>query len=393
MIYYLDDVRKLYNLPLTSLVYYAQEVHQQAQVPNTVQLNMLQSIKTGACPEDCAYCPQSSRHSSCKPEPLMATEKIVEAARKAKAAGAGRFCMGAAWRKPVDGPQFESVLETVRQVKALGLQVCCTLGLLTLDQAKRLKDAGCDIYNHNLDTSREFYPEIITTRTYDDRLETIRNVQEAGMGVCSGGILGMGETLDDRLKMLCELANMETAPESIPINALIPCPGTPLEGRPPVDVIEFVRIVAVARIIVPKAIIRISAGRANMSEEAQALCFCAGANSIFLGERLLTRENSGIDKDYLMLKKFGLSPLDPLEHKKKMSGCKGDGTCEVCTCGGEHPHDHHHDHVPAESVPVESVPAPEENPSELDPALVKGHENEMDENGTWGRACNGDHHH
>lgn len=387
MIYYLDDVKKLYSLPFPALVYYAQEVHRQVQVPDAVQLNMLQSIKTGSCPEDCAYCPQSAHHSSCNPEPLMATEKIVEAARKAKAAGAGRFCMGAAWRKPAEGAPFESVLETVRQVKALGLQVCCTLGLLTFDQAKRLKEAGCDIYNHNLDTSREFYSKIITTRTYDDRLETIRNVQAAGMGLCCGGILGMGETLDDRLKMLCELANMETPPESIPINALIPCPGTPLEGRPPVDIFEFVRIIAVARIIVPKAVIRISAGRGNMSEEAQALCFCAGANSIFLGDRLLTRENSGIDKDYALLNKLGLRPLDPLEHKRKMSGCKGDGSCGHCTCGGSH--DHHHDEHGNGDVPAAEAAA---EVSAIDPELVKGHEDEIDGNGTWGHACDGSHH-
>lgn len=380
MIYYLEDVRKVYDLPLTTLIYYAQEIHQRMQVPDAVQINMLQSIKTGACPEDCAYCPQSARaKTGCAVEPLMETEKIIAAAQKAKAAGAGRFCMGAAWRKVSDGPQFESVLATVRGVKALGLQVCCTLGLLNVEQAKKLKEAGCDIYNHNLDTSREFYPEIISTRTYDDRLQTIKNVQDAGMGVCSGGILGMGETVDDRLKMLIELANMDTQPESVPVNALIPCPGTPLEGRPPVDIFEFIRIIAVARILMPKTVIRISAGRESMSDEAQALCFCAGANSIFLGEKLLTRPNADMHDDFKLLERLGMRVLDPEEHKRKMRGCNGDGSCGGDGCKGDGScgkHDHEHTHA-SENVP------------EIDANLAKGHEHELSENGTWGRACDG----
>ena len=383
MIYYLEDVRKVYNLPLPTLIYYAQEIHQQTQVPDAVQINMLQSIKTGACPEDCAYCPQSSRsETGVKPEPLMDPEAVVEAAKKAKAAGASRFCMGAAWRRVNDGPQFESVLASVRGVKALGLQVCCTLGLITEEQARRLKEAGCDIYNHNLDTSREYYPEIISTRTYDDRLETIRNVQAAGMGVCSGGILGMGESVDDRLKMLIELANMEKQPESVPINALIPCPGTPLEGRPPVDVFEFVRIIAVARILMPKAIVRISAGRAQMSDEAQALCFAAGANSIFLGDKLLTTPNGPVAKDFALLARLGLRPLDPEEFRRKMNGCKGDGSCGNCTCGGDH--DHHHHHHGDDEKKAAPAPATEE---EGVPEFAKKHEHELSENGTWAHGC------
>ncbi len=423
MIYYLEDVRKVYNLPLPTLIYYAQEIHQQTQVPDAVQINMLQSIKTGACSEDCAYCPQSARaNTGLKPEPLMDSEAVVAAAKKAKAAGASRFCMGAAWRKVNDGPQFESVLASVRGVKALGLQVCCTLGLITEAQAARLKEAGCDIYNHNLDTSREYYPEIISTRTYDDRLTTIRNVQAAGMGVCSGGILGMGETVDDRLKMLIELANMETPPESVPINALIPCPGTPLEGRPRVDIFEFVRIIAVARILMPKAIIRISAGRAQMTDEGQALCFAAGANSIFLGDKLLTTPNGPASKDFALLAKLGLRPLDPEEFRRKMMGCKGDGSCGKCdgSCGHDHSHDHHHEHahgnateVREEATPVPAAPAltpaeEERSPSAVVPTapalaapssedegvpeFAKKHAHELDENGTWARGCNCDDH-
>lgn len=388
MIYYLEDVRKVYNLPLPALLYYAQEIHRQSQVPDAVQINMLQSIKTGACTEDCAYCPQSAHsNTGLKPQPLMDPEAVVAAAKKAKAAGASRFCMGAAWRKVNDGPQFESVLASVRGVKALGLQVCCTLGLITPEQAARLKEAGCDIYNHNLDTSREYYPKIITTRTYDDRLTTIRNVQAAGMGVCSGGILGMGETVDDRLKMLIELANMEKQPESVPINALVPCPGTPLEGREKIDIFEFVRIIAVARILMPKAIVRISAGRAQMTDEAQALCFCAGANSIFLGDKLLTTPNGPASKDFQLLARLGLRPLEPEEFRKKMLGCKGDHSCGKCdgSCG--------HDHAapaPAET-PAEN-PAPAETESDDVPEFAQKHAHELDGNGTWARGCNCDDH-
>lgn len=400
MVYYLEDVRKVYNLPLPTLLYYAQEIHQRTQVPDAVQINMLQSIKTGACPEDCAYCPQSSRNATgLKPLPLMDPKEVVAAAKKAKAAGASRFCMGAAWRRVNDGPQFDSVLESVRGVKALGLQVCCTLGLITAVQAARLKEAGCDVYNHNLDTSREYYPKIISTRTYDDRLETIKNVQAAGMGICCGGIVGMGETVDDRLKMLCELANMEKQPESVPINALVPCPGTPLAGRPRVDIFEFVRIIAVARILMPKAIVRISAGRAQMSDEAQALCFCAGANSIFLGDKLLTTPNGPASKDFALLRRLGLRPLDPEEFRKKMLGCKGDGSCGNCdgSCSHEHEKANGKATVPANGdVPAndaENIPVPE-NDADDDgvPEFAKEHAHELDENGTWARGCNCDHH-
>jgi biotin synthase len=239
----------------------------------------------------------------------METESVVRAARNAREGGASRFCMGAAWREVRDGPQFDSVLETVRGVSSLGLEVCCTLGMLTQEQAVRLKAAGCVVYNHNLDTSREYYPEIITTRTYDERLETLAAVREAGLQVCSGGILGMGESVEDRLKLLAELAALDPQPDSVPINALVPVAGTPLAERAPVDVFDFVRIIATARILMPRAMVRLSAGRTAMSDETQALCFIAGANSIFLGDKLLTTPNPGRSEDMRLLGRLGLHPL------------------------------------------------------------------------------------
>jgi len=250
MPYTLDQVKAIYDLPFTTLIFKAQEVHQKHQDPAGVQLCTLKSIKTGACPEDCAYCPQSSRNTTfVEAEALMETEAILRDARAASASGATRFCMGAAWRQVRDGRQFDSVLATVRGVKALNMEVCCTLGMITGNQAKQLKEAGCDVYNHNLDTSREHYAKIITTRTYDDRLKTLENVRSAGMEVCSGGILGLGETVDDRLKMLLEFANMTPPPDSVPINALIAVKGTPLENNKFVDTFEFVRAIATARIL------------------------------------------------------------------------------------------------------------------------------------------------
>lgn len=308
----LTEIREIYNLPFTTLIFRAQEVHQRYQDPAGIQLCTLQSIKTGSCPENCKYCPQSAHyHTELQPEPLMETESLLEKAREAKAGGASRFCMGAAWRDVRDGPQFNSVLETVRGVADMGLEVCCTLGMLREDQAARLKEAGCTVYNHNLDTSREFYPEIITTRTYDDRLQTLANVRSAGLEVCAGGILGMGESIDDRLKLLAELASLDPHPDSVPINALVPVEGTPLDEQTPVDPFEFVRIVATARILMPKSVVRLSAGRTDMSEETQALCFLAGANSIFLGEKLLTTPNPERSKDLQLLKRLGLHPLTP----------------------------------------------------------------------------------
>ncbi|MEZ0218652.1 MAG: biotin synthase BioB, partial [Rariglobus sp.] len=295
----LASVRALYELPFPELLFRAQEIHRKHQDPAGVQLCTLQSIKTGRCPEDCKYCPQSSRYSTgLEPEPLMETASILDAAKAARAGGASRFCMGAAWREVRDGAQFNSVLETVKGVSDLGLEVCCTLGMLREDQAKRLKESGCTVYNHNLDTSREYYPEIIGTRTYDDRLNTIAAVRRAGLQVCSGGIMGLGETADDRLKLLVELASISPQPDSVPINALVPVPGTPLADNAKVDPFDFVRVIAIARILMPKTMVRLSAGRTEMSDELQALCFMAGANSIFLGEKLLTTPNPGRNDDF-----------------------------------------------------------------------------------------------
>ncbi len=310
----LEEIKELYDLPFTTLIYRAQEVHQKNQDPAGVQLCTLQSVKTGACSEDCAYCPQSARYNTfVEAEQLMDKCSIVKSAREAKANGASRFCMGAAWRSLSSTRQFDSVLESVQAVDNLGMEVCCTMGMLTEEQAVKLKDAGCTVYNHNLDSSREFYSKIITTRTYDDRLETLSNVRKAGMEVCSGGILGMGESIDDRLKLLHELASLDPQPDSVPINALIAVDGTPMEGREFIDSFEFVRIIAVARIIMPKSMVRLSAGRTEMNDEMQSLCYLAGANSIFLGDKLLTTENPKQSKDYELLEKLKLHALDPNE--------------------------------------------------------------------------------
>ncbi len=314
MRYTLEEIQNIYHLPLTTLVFKAQSAHQKYQDPSGVQLCTLKSIKTGACPEDCKYCPQSA-HSDVglQREDLLDTETILKDAVAAKKGGATRFCMGAAWRRVPRGDQFDSLVNTVQSVSELGMEVCCTLGSLEQDQADALKEAGCSVYNHNLDTSREFYSEIITTRTYDERLENIRKVRKAGMEVCSGGIIGMGESVDDRLKMLQELANMDPYPDSVPINALIACKGTPLESQEFVDSFEFVRIIATARILMPKTMVRLSAGRTEMNDELQALCYLAGANSIFLGDKLLTTANPDSSDDYKLLNKLGLTSLDPNE--------------------------------------------------------------------------------
>ncbi len=310
----IETVRAIHDLPITTLIFRAQAAHHEHQDPAGVQACALKSIKTGSCPEDCKYCPQSARYDTfVEAERLLDTETILRDARAAREAGATRFCMGAAWRKVADGPQFDSVLDTVTAVHDMGMEVCCTLGMLEKEQASRLKEAGCSVYNHNLDTSREFYSEIITTRTYDDRLATLDNVREAGMEVCCGGILGMGESPDDRLALLAELANMDPQPDSVPVNALVPVEGTPLAQIEKVDGIAFVRVLATARILMPKAMVRLSAGRAEMSEELQTLCFLAGANSIFLGDRLLTTPNPEADEDALLLEKLGLQNLHPDE--------------------------------------------------------------------------------
>ncbi len=315
MSYNLTAIKAIYALPLPELMFRAQTVHREHHDPSAVQLCTLKSIKTGRCQEDCKYCPQSAHYSTgLEPEPLMDTTSILESAQDALKGGASRFCMGAAWREVKDGPQFDSVLKTVQGVSSLGLEVCCTLGMLTPNQATRLKDAGCTVYNHNLDTSREYYPEIISTRTYDDRLNTLAAVREAGLQVCSGGILGLGESIDDRLKLLGELASLSPQPDSVPINALVPVEGTPLGEQDPVDVFEFIRVIATARILMPKAMVRLSAGRTAMSDEAQAMAFLAGANSIFLGDKLLTTPNPEVSDDMRLFDRLGLHPM-PAKHE------------------------------------------------------------------------------
>ncbi len=330
----LEQARELYALPLTTLIYRAQHEHHQHQDPAGVQLSMLQSIKTGACSEDCKYCAQSSRYTTfVDREPLMDPAEVRVAAIKAKASGATRFCMGAAWRGVSNERQFESVLESVRAVDELKLEVCCTLGLLTEDHARRLKEAGMTVYNHNLDTSREFYSEVISTRSYDDRLETLSNVRKAGLEVCSGGIVGMGETEDDRLKLLIELANLDPQPESVPINALVAVEGTPMCDQKPVDPIEFVRLIAVARILMPRSTVRLSAGRQSMSESTQALCFLAGANSIFIGNKLLTTGNPEPSDDEKMLQRLGLHSLDPKTARRRQGRLEQEQEVEPCLAG------------------------------------------------------------
>lgn len=304
-----DEILSILESPFIDLVYRAQGVHRRHHADNTVQLASLLSIKTGACPEDCKYCPQSAhyaKNTGLERETLLDVDVVLDAAAQAKAAGATRFCMGAAWREVKDGPAFEQVIDMVRGVKGMGMEACVTLGMLSDAQADRLADAGLDAYNHNLDTSPEFYKEIITTRTYQDRLDTLANVRKAGITVCSGGIIGMGEANIDRARMLQVLANLEPHPESVPINALVPVAGTPLADRPPVDPMEFVRMVATARIVMPASRVRLSAGRSALSREAQLLCLMAGANSIFYGERLLTTSNNDTDEDLALIRDAGL---------------------------------------------------------------------------------------
>ncbi|TMB26829.1 MAG: biotin synthase BioB [Deltaproteobacteria bacterium] len=308
----LAEVRAIHDTPLLELVDRARAVHRESFAASEVQLCSLLSVKTGGCPEDCAYCPQAARyHTGVEAEPLLSTETVLAAARKAREAGATRFCMGAAWREVKDGTQFDRVLDMVRGVRNLGLEACCTLGMLTPDQARRLKQAGCTAYNHNLDTSREAYGSIITTRTYDERLRTLRAVREAGITVCSGGIIGMGESIDDRCDLLRELAAQDPHPESVPVNLLVRVAGTPLSERPPVPAMEMVRMIATARILMPRAMVRLSAGRLQMSEEAQLLCMMAGANSIFFGDKLLTTGNPGYASDMALLEAAGMRPLVP----------------------------------------------------------------------------------
>ena len=304
-----DAIEALLTLPFPELLHRAQTVHREHFDPGRVQLSTLLSIKTGGCPEDCAYCPQSRRfETGVDDEPLLAIDEVVAAARAAKAAGAGRFCMGAAWRGPKQR-DLEAVLGIVRAVKGLGLETCATLGLLKEGQAEQLRDAGLDYYNHNLDTSPEFYGEIISTRTYQDRLDTLGRVRAAGINVCCGGIVGMGEAIRDRAALIAQLANLDPYPESVPINALVKVGGTPLAQEAPVDVLDFVRVIAAARITMPKTFVRLSAGRSQMTDEGQALCFLAGANSIFYGDRLLTTGNPEAARDRQLLDRLGMQPL------------------------------------------------------------------------------------
>jgi biotin synthase len=307
-----EEVRAIYDRPLLPLVDEARRVHLAHHSDNAVQLCTLLSVKTGGCPEDCAYCPQAARYdTSVGAERMLEVDEVLASARRASELGSTRFCMGAAWREVKDGPAFERVLEMVRGVKALGLEACATLGMLTEQQAQRLKEAGLDAYNHNLDTSREHYRSIITTRTFDDRLCTLDNVRRAGITVCSGGIVGMGESDEDRCEMLRTLATLDPQPESVPINALVPVPGTPLGDRPPVDPLVLVRMIAVARILMPRARVRLSAGRASLTREAQILCMLAGANSIFYGDKLLTTPNPGEEDDLALIREAGLQPMAP----------------------------------------------------------------------------------
>jgi len=304
------EVGALFALPFPELMFQAQTVHRMNFDPSAVQISTLLSIKTGGCPEDCSYCPQSSHHEAgVKATKLMDVEAVLNEARAAKASGASRFCMGAAWRSPKD-KDLESVCEMVEGVRALGMETCVTLGMLNGPQAERLKDAGLDYYNHNLDTSPEYYGNIITTRTYEDRLNTLANVRDAGINVCSGGIVGMGEGADDRVGMITTLANLPQHPESVPINMLVQVEGVPLHGIAALDGLEFVRTVAVARIMMPKSVVRLSAGREQMSDETQALCFLAGANSMFCGDRLLTTPNPDLDHDTRLLDTLGIKPWE-----------------------------------------------------------------------------------
>jgi biotin synthase len=307
-----EEVRALYDQPLLPLLDEARRVHLSHHPDNEVQLCTLLSVKTGGCPEDCSYCPQSSHYDTgTNAEKMLDVEQVIASAKRAKELGSTRFCMGAAWREVKDGPAFDRVVEMVKGVKGLGLEACVTLGMLDENQAKKLADAGLDAYNHNLDTSRENYRSIIKTRTYDDRLRTLENIRKAGVTVCSGGIIGMGETVDDRCEMLRTLANLDPQPESVPINALVAVEGTPLALQKPVDPLDMVRMIAVARILMPNSRVRLSAGRTSLSREAQMLCMLAGANSIFYGDKLLTTPNPGEDEDLALIRDMGLQTAAP----------------------------------------------------------------------------------
>jgi len=319
-----EELLEIYNRPLLEVVYEAASVHRSWHNPEEVQISTLLSVKTGGCPEDCSYCGQAARyHTDIKVQALLPTETVLAHAQKAKDNGSSRFCMAAAWREVRDNRDFDRIIDMVKGVNEMGLEVCCTLGMLTESQAQRLQDAGLYAYNHNLDTSEAFYDEIISTRKFDNRIETIKNVRKAGITVCSGGIIGLGEKAADRISMLRTLANMEKHPESVPINALARVAGTPMEFFPKVDIWDMVRMIATARIVLPSSMVRLSAGRIEMTEVEQAWCFMAGANSIFTGERqtLLVTPNPGVDEDMQMLKNLGLKPME----LKKEALCNSNG--------------------------------------------------------------------
>jgi biotin synthase len=316
----IEEIQEIYNSPLLDLIYRAASAHRQYNNTGEVQVCTLLSIKTGGCSEDCAYCPQAARYNTgVDVHALMQKDQVLEYAAKAKAAGSTRFCMGAAWREVRDNRDFDRVIDMVKGVNEMGMEVCCTLGMLTDTQAQKLADAGLYAYNHNLDTSKEYYKEIISTRTYNDRLDTLDNVRKAGISVCCGGIVGLGETHADRIKMLHTLSTMPEHPESVPINALVPVAGTPLENNQKVDVWDMVKMIATARILMPRAMVRLSAGRATMSVSDQALCFMAGANSIFTGEKLLTTPNPSFDEDKAMFDLLGLTPREAFKEEKVLA--------------------------------------------------------------------------
>lgn len=316
----IDQLRELYNLPLLDLVFKAASVHRQNFDPQEVQVSSLLSIKTGGCSEDCGYCPQAARYQTkVKVQKLLSVEEVNEAATNAKAGGASRMCLGAAWREVRDNSDFDRVLDMVKTINSHEMEVCCTLGMLTEEQAKKLSAAGVYAYNHNIDSSEEFYSEVITTRTYQDRLDTLQHVRKAGMTICSGGIIGMGESVDDRMGMLRTLSGLNPHPESVPINSLVAVEGTPMENQKPVPVWDIVRMVAVARIVMPKTVVRLSAGRLEMNQEAQALCFMAGANSIFAGDKLLTTPNPAFNQDMQMFDALGLRSRKPFKYAKSES--------------------------------------------------------------------------
>ncbi len=306
-----EELREIYYQPFPDLMFKAQSLHREHFPGNRVQRSTLMSVKTGGCPEDCKYCPQSAHYDTgVDRHKVLPKEVVLKEAQRAKDEGSTRFCMGAAWREVRDGKDFDAILELVEGVSDLGMEVCCTLGMVTAEQAERLKQAGCHAYNHNLDTSPEYYGEIITTRTYEDRLQTLANVRQAGITVCCGGIVGMGESIDDRLGLLRELANQTPHPESVPINMLVRIEGTPLSKEATVEPLEFVRMVATARICMPTSYVRMSAGRMEMNDETQTLCLLAGANSIFAGDKLLTTPNPGEDHDHGLMRKLGMQFLD-----------------------------------------------------------------------------------